>query len=118
MGGVISPIQVALTMIPPRWTRETPYSIAMGARIGVIIVVIGTESIKHPRNSKMSMTTIKNNTSLEVMDKSVFANVEAIRSLVKTQENAPDAPTISMILPVLFMAFPKHSSMLFQFISF
>lgn len=39
----------------------------------------------------MSMTTIKNNTSLEVMDKSVFANLEAIRSLVKTQENAPDA---------------------------
>lgn len=26
----------------------------------------------------MSMTTIKNNTSLEVMDKSVFANLEAI----------------------------------------
>ena len=53
-------MQVPLTIRPPRWTSDTPYCSAIGKRIGVMIVVMGTESMKQPRISSSTITQIRN----------------------------------------------------------
>ena len=82
-----------------------------------MIVVMGTESMKQPRISSSTITQIRNRYLLSVMDSSATAAREAILSRVSTQENAPDAPTISMILPVLFIDVLKHFSSCLKSIS-
>jgi hypothetical protein len=58
-GGVISPTHVADTIMAPKWTGEIPNLMAAGTKIGVNIVTIGIESIKHPATSKITVTSSK-----------------------------------------------------------
>ena len=59
-GGVIRPTQVDEIMMAPKCTSEMPNFNATGAKIGVKIVTIGTESMKQPAISRMITATNRN----------------------------------------------------------
>lgn len=59
-GGVTMPIDVAVTIMAPKCTRDTPYCSAMGAKIGARTITAGDASTKQPVISMMITTQIRN----------------------------------------------------------
>ena len=59
-GGVACPIVRLMHMIMPKCKGEIPYSIAMGARMGAIIIREAEPSMKVPINRRSRFTAIRN----------------------------------------------------------
>ena len=106
-GGVIMPMEVAQTMMAPRCTRETPYYSAMGARMGASTITAGEASTKQPVISIKMITKIRKTVRLVVSPNMKSVAMVATCSRASTKENAQELATISITLPVLFMAPPS-----------
>lgn len=108
-GGVTMPIDVAVTIMAPKCTRDTPYCSAMGDKIGARTITAGDASTKQPVISMMITTQIRNTILLLLKLSIALAAMLATCSRLSTNENAQELATISIIFPVLFIALPRAS---------
>lgn len=101
-GGVIRPIPWFSIITMPNWTGSMPASMAMGRKIGVVMITRGAMSMKVPSTSRM--TLIINRVTIGLSDRKAMISASRAGASfnASSQPKAAAVPMISMIIAVVF----------------